>query len=126
MSSTAKNVLGGLFGALYLMCFAFPFGLVTDVFRDKLPLGQFFVNQLACFLVGWLICYFGLKFYRELLAEANKPRERANEPASEPDAVAAKAAGAEIADSADSADSAGSVDNSSNDSASELPPRTPK
>ena len=74
MNNFSKNAMGGLLGAIYLMCFAFPFGLLFDVFRDKMPIGQFLVNQVFVFFAVWFVGYFIVKGYRELLADANKPR----------------------------------------------------
>lgn len=117
MSNNSKNIMGGLFGALYLMCFAFPFGLLFDVFRDKLPLGQFFVNQLVCFIVAWVICYYVMSWYRELLANANKPRDPSENAGRDPDTGADAGAGANGLQS----------DSSRSDNTdSELPPRTPR
>jgi hypothetical protein len=75
MNNFGKNVMGGLFGAFYLMCFAFPVGLFIDVFQKKMPIGQFLVNEIFVFLAAWFICYLVFKGYRELLADANKPRQ---------------------------------------------------
>lgn len=66
--------MGGLLGAIYLMCFAFPFGLLFDVFRDKMPIGQFLINQVFVFFAVWFVGYFFVKEYRAWIAERNKPR----------------------------------------------------
>ncbi|CAN5189163.1 hypothetical protein BH11CYA1_BH11CYA1_29860 [soil metagenome] len=74
MNNFGKNAMGGLLGAIYLMCFAFPIGLVMDVFRDHMPIGQFLANQVITFLAVWFVGYFFVQMYREMLANANKPR----------------------------------------------------
>lgn len=85
MNNFGKNVMGGLLGAIYLMCFAFPIGLLFDVFRDKMPIGQFLGNQIITFLAVWFVGYFVVQMYRELLANANKPRQDDNNDASKRD-----------------------------------------
>ena len=74
MNNFSKNAMGGLLGAIYLMCFAFPFGLLFDVFRDKMPIGQFLINQVFVFFAVWFVGYFFVKEYRAWIAERNKPR----------------------------------------------------
>lgn len=74
MNNFSKNAMGGLLGAVYLMCFAFPFGLLFDVFRDKMPIGQFLINQVFVFFAVWFVGYFFVKEYRAWIAERNKPR----------------------------------------------------
>ncbi len=74
MNNFSKNAMGALLGTFYLMCFAFPIGLLLDVFRDKMPIGQFLVNQVFVFFAVWFVGYFFVKEYRAWIAERNKPR----------------------------------------------------
>ncbi len=76
MNNFGKNMMGGLLIAFYLMCFAFPASLVYNMFQEHLPIEQFLFNQVITFFVIWLIGYFVSELYRDLLANANKPRER--------------------------------------------------
>ncbi|MBP6744887.1 hypothetical protein KA344_06605 [bacterium] len=78
MNNFGKNAMGALLGTFYLMCFAFPVGLFLDVFRDKMPIGQFLGNQIVIFFVVWFVGYFFVKEYREWIAERNKPRQDDN------------------------------------------------
>ena len=82
MNNFGKNAMGALLGTFYLMCFAFPVGLFLDVFRDKMPIGQFLGNQIVIFLVVWFFGYFIVKGWREMFAEMNKPRQDDNKPGS--------------------------------------------
>ncbi len=78
MNDFSKNTIGALLGTFYLMCFAFPIGLLVDVFRDKMPIGQFLVNQILIFLAVWFVGYFVVKGWREMFADMNKPRQDDN------------------------------------------------
>ncbi len=78
MNNFGKNAMGALLGTFYLMCFAFPVGLFLDVFRDKMPIGQFLGNQIVIFLVVWFFGYFIVKGWREMFADMNKPRQDDN------------------------------------------------
>ena len=74
MKNFSKNVMGGLFVAFYLMCFAFPIELIANLFKDHLLINQFLINQVITFFVVWVIGYFCSELYRDLLASANRPR----------------------------------------------------
>lgn len=76
MSNFFKNVLGGLFATFYIFCFEFGIMLFVKVFGEGMPIGEFLGNQLVTFFVVWFICTMFVGFYRDMLAEANKPRDQ--------------------------------------------------
>jgi len=79
MSNFSKNLMGGLFVAFYLMCFVFPVELVFNMFRDHLSIEQFLINQILTFFAIWIVGYFLSELYRDLLAQANTPRDQDKE-----------------------------------------------
>jgi ABC-type multidrug transport system fused ATPase/permease subunit len=78
MSDFIKNALGGLFGTIYIFCFEFPIMMVSQVFVDHMPIGEFLGNQLVTFFLVWFICSIAVSLYRDLLKAANTPRNHDN------------------------------------------------
>lgn len=76
MSDFIKNALGGLFGTIYIFCFEFPIMMVSQVFFDHMPIGEFLGNQLVTFFLVWFVCSIAVSLYRDLLKAANTPRDR--------------------------------------------------
>ncbi|MBU6455501.1 MAG: hypothetical protein KGS72_27260, partial [Cyanobacteria bacterium REEB67] len=55
MSKFSRSALGGLLFAIWLMCFAFPVGLLMAL-SDHTPIADFLVQQVVNFFVLWFIC----------------------------------------------------------------------